>query len=357
MTNNSVSRRDILKLGALAGLSAAAGGLILPGCSPTPYATAPSSLARARTLRLVHFTDSHIQPEREAPRGVALAMSHIRTHAPDAALMIAGGDMIMDSADADHQRAQLQWDLWLHAARDESPLPIEYVCGNHDIWGLNKQASKTTGAEPQWGKKWWLDIVGRDRAYKSMNHGRWTILLLDTVRPLDDKGSYEGRIDEEQFAWLEAQLAAAHAAGRHVLIVGHIPIMCASVVDADGLYIPEAQGGGIAIGKGAVMMDCFRFLRLFDRYPCVRACLSGHIHMTDRIDYRGVTYWCNGAVSGGWWRSPEGNLKRRMQRPRAGDPDLALRPPRAEPGYAIVDLYDDGTIDNRYVEFGWVMVE
>lgn len=348
-----LSRRELMKLGLLAGAAAA-----LPGCASnrSGEAAAAASSSGGGPLRLVHFTDSHIQPEREASRGVATAMRHIREHASGASLLIAGGDMIMDGFDAPRERTQLQWDLWQKAVRDECPLPIEYVCGNHDIWGWGKKPSKTTGDEAGWGKKWWCQIARRETAFGALDRGRWRIILLDTVQPFGEV-SYEGRIDEPQFAWLEAQLAAATTARQHVLIVGHIPIVSVSMVDADGLMIPAAQGSGIALGKGAVMMDCFRLLRLLDRYPCVRAYLSGHIHMCERIEYRGVSHICNGAVCGGWWRSTAGNLDRRRKHPRAGDPDLSERPARAEPGYAVVDLHDDGRVENRYVEYGWTMVE
>jgi len=48
--------------------------------------------------------------------------------------------------------------------------------------------------------------------------------------------------------------------------------------------------------------------------------------LRDRIEYNGVTYLCNGAVSGNWWRGAY---------------------QECEPGYALLDLYDDGTFEHR----------
>ncbi len=79
-------------------------------------------------------------------------------------------------------------------------------------------------------------------------------------------------------------------------------------------------------------IDARRIKDLFLKHPNVRLCLSGHIHLVDRVEYLGVTYLCNGAVSGGWWKGAN---------------------QECNPGYGLVDLYDDGTFENRYVEFPW----
>ncbi len=79
--------------------------------------------------------------------------------------------------------------------------------------------------------------------------------------------------------------------------------------------------------------DFRRLHGLFRKHPNVKVALSGHLHLVDRIDYSGVTYFCNGAVSGGWWRGPH------MEEYNAG--------------YAMLNLYDDGTFDRAYVNYGW----
>ena len=64
----------------------------------------------------------------------------------------------------------------------------------------------------------------------------------------------------------------------------------------------------------------------------VKLCLSGHVHYVDGIEYLGVKYLCNGAVSGNWW----------------GDP-IALE--EFPPVYATIDLFDDGTTENLLVYY------
>jgi hypothetical protein len=46
--------------------------------------------------------------------------------------------------------------------------------------------------------------------------------------------------------------------------------------------------------------------------------------------YNGVTFICNGAVSGAWW---EGSRR------------------QTAPGYGIIDLYADGTFDEQYINY------
>lgn len=59
---------------------------------------------------------------------------------------------------------------------------------------------------------------------------------------------------------------------------------------------------------------------------------SVHLHVRERLEYNSVAYISNGAVCANNWM---------------GDRD------QTKPGYGLIDLYDDGTFDERYVNFGW----
>jgi len=48
------------------------------------------------------------------------------------------------------------------------------------------------------------------------------------------------------------------------------------------------------------------------------------------VDYLGIKYYCNGAVSGNWWKG--------------AFQDFA-------PAYAVIELYDDGTSLRKMVEY------
>jgi hypothetical protein len=55
------------------------------------------------------------------------------------------------------------------------------------------------------------------------------------------------------------------------------------------------------------------------------------MHLLDRVEYNGVTYLCNGAVSGNWWKTEMHE--------------------QTKAGYALFDLYDDGTVERTYLQY------
>lgn len=314
-----MSRRTLLRTGA----AGAALALITPAGMARP---APSR-ARRRGLRVAHLTDLHIQPELRADEGVTACLRHLRSLPEPPDLVLLGGDLIMDGFAEDEGRTRLQWDLYTKVLRDECPFPVEPCLGNHDIWGWNKSRSRTTGDEPGWGKKWAMDVLGLDRTYRSFDRGGWHFVVLDSVQP--EGNGYTGRIDNEQFEWLHADLAAVPA-GRPTLVLTHIPILTATVVLGD----PKRETRVREVPSALLMEDSRSLRDLFARHPTVRLALSGHMHRIDRVDFRGVTYLCNGAVSGNWWKGPYHECNE---------------------GYAVLDLYDDGTFDHRYERYGWTV--
>jgi len=359
-----ISRRRALILGSTGALLGAAG--TLSACAKLPQGRSAGGVTIDQprgSTRLVHFTDPHIRPEYNSVKGVATALDHVHANAGDADVLVTGGDLVMDVFNEPYERSREVWSLWSKTAADHCRVPMEHCIGNHDIWGWNKDRSKTTGSEAAWGKKWWMEVTGRTSTYKSIDRGRWRIVILDSIQPLQGVNSagvqqygYQGRLDEEQFAWLENQLMTA-GAGRHVLVISHIPILCISMVDCDARLYPNAEGEGrmgLVLGAGAMHMDAHRILRLFQRTGNVRACLSGHIHTLDHMKYQGIEWFCNGAVSGMWWRDFAANVDFMKKRFRQGDVPVEHRPARADPGYAVVDLFDDGGVRRKYVTFGWV---
>jgi Icc protein len=383
--DSNLSRRQALKAAAIgAGLASLAGlGALdrraLAQAPGTPAASPPTPAGPRRVSRLAHFTDSHIRPEYAAVEGVAAAFRHLHAQPDQPSLVLLGGDMIMFSMDKPEALVADLWKLWTTTLASECKLPVAYCLGNHDVWGWDKPDSKTNGSEPRWGKKWWSEITQQPRTYRAfMAPGsipgagpsatsNWKIIILDSIQPFER--SYEGRIDDEQFAWLEGELAATPP-GVHVCVVSHIPIWSIGMLacDARPISIAEAQalakhpelgrtlGGsraGMGYGRGASHMDAHRLTALFTRFPSVKLALSGHIHIAEQLTYQGVTYICNGAVSGAWWRGPAANKQRIRDRARPGDLPAELRPDRAQEGYALLDLYDDGSFRNIYLPFNW----
>ena len=115
------------------------------------------------------MTDTHIEPELRAPEGGrhVSRTSARRNTAPFGGaaatilwISLHGGDMVFDSGDVGAARTKEQWDLFTKAVKDNWAGPINYAIGNHDIFGLNKAKSGTTGEEPNWGKRWPMELLG-----------------------------------------------------------------------------------------------------------------------------------------------------------------------------------------------------
>jgi 3',5'-cyclic AMP phosphodiesterase CpdA len=199
---------------------------------------------------------------------------------------------------------------------------MEHCLGNHDVWGRWHNALQS---DPRGGlaKRWALDELGLERRYRSFDRGGWHFVVLDSI--FLQGGSYQARLDNDQFDWLAADLQAGPPT-TPVLVVSHIPILGACVFfDGDNV----ADGRWVVPGAW-MHLDAVRLRDLFRRHPNIRLCLSGHTHLRDRVDYEGVTYLCNGAVCGAWWRGPYGGCPA---------------------GYGLIDLYPDGDFDHQYVRY------
>lgn len=319
-----IHRRDVLAAGAV-GVGLAPWGAVARGASVAP---------RSRRLRIAHLTDLHLQPELQAARGVAACLAHVqsRVRSDDAAdvvpdMIVTGGDTIMDAFEADRARTKLQWELWRRVKADHCSLEMHSVVGNHDVWGWDRAKAGTTGEEPLYGKRWVCDEFGRDLPYTSFDRGGWHVVLLDSVSP--HERSYVGRIDDAQWDWFERDLAAV-APGTPVIVFSHIPILSATPLAVAGPVGPGAAG--IPVPGGQIHVDRDRFQRLFAARRNVKACVSGHMHLVEQLDFQGVRYLCNGAVSAGWWKGHHRGT---------------------DFGYAVLDLFDDGTVERRYVPYGW----
>jgi len=291
--------------------------------------------SRRRSLRIAHLTDIHVQPERGAARGLAQALEHVQslpeTHGLDAVdLIITGGDTIMDALEVGRDRTKTQWELWRKAKADHCSLPVRSVIGNHDVWGWTRSRAGTNGEEPLYGKQWACEEFGREKPYESFDLGGWHIVLLDSTFPHGE--SYIGRLDESQFDWFARDLAAVPEEVP-VLVVSHIPILSVHPLAAAKAAPQEAGGLPVFTTNGnLVHTDHSRIRGLFRRHRNVKAAASGHLHILEQIDFEGVRYVCNGAVSAGWWRG----LHR-----------------GTDFGYGLVDLYDDGTLESRYLTYDW----
>jgi 3',5'-cyclic-AMP phosphodiesterase len=283
------------------------------------------SETRAPDFRIAHLTDMHVMPDGamsvNAQAGFIQALEHAQnlSHKPD--LILQGGDAIMDALRASKADVKAQWDAFGQALGKHLRTPIRHAIGNHDCW--TGPGSKN---DPLYGKAWAMQELKLAKPYYSFDAGNWHFIVLDSTNlTTQDSHGYTAKLDDVQFKWLEHDLKITPAT-RPVLIMSHIPILAvAPYMDGDN----ETTGNWVVPGAW-MHIDARRLKTLFTAHPNVRLCLSGHIHLQDSAIYNGVTYACNGAVCGNWWR---GNYQ------------------ETKPGYAIVDLYNDGAFNLEYVQY------
>ncbi|MCC6321879.1 MAG: metallophosphoesterase [Phycisphaerales bacterium] len=333
MNGKQVDRRDIVKLGAAGVLGLTLGGGRVAQAAARSVMPRSRRPAPATSLRLAHLTDIHVQPEKRAGEGMAACLKHVMALKDRPHLVVTGGDLVMDSFAHPQARTREQWDLLGKVLEDgiASEVRLAHALGNHDIWGWNKSKSKTTGDEPGWGKKYAMERLGLARPYHSLVMNGWRVIVLDSVAvdPRDPNG-YIARLDDEQRAWLEAELIAA---AEPVVVVSHVPILSMVAL----CYTGKANEKELRweTGAGLMHIDGMRLHKLFTEGAGkgkVKLCLSGHIHKIDRVEMDGLTYICDGAVCGSWWNGKKN---------------------QCDEGYGVVDLASDGSFVHRYETYGW----
>ncbi|NBC66379.1 MAG: metallophosphoesterase [Bacteroidetes bacterium] len=275
-----------------------------------------------RVLRIAHITDVHLSNNIDdtfsASLGLKDCLHHIQNQEDPPDIIFNGGDSINDALGVDRAGVEKQWDLWHHILKQENSLPVIDCIGNHDVWG------KGSKNDPLYGKKWAMEAMQLDQRYYSFDRAGWHFIVLDSTRTVNGEW-YTARLDEEQFQWLKMDLEST-SENTPVFVLSHIPILCAAAF-FDG---NNEKSGNWEIPGAWVHIDSRRIVELFYQHPNVQISVSGHIHLLDRVDYNNVTYYCNGAVSGNWWNGQY------HQTP---------------PGYAMINLYSDGSFEHEYVTY------
>lgn len=318
LPSTDLSRRVFLKSAGALALGTALG--------PSLSAAAPSP-GRKRVLRAAHLTDVHVSPSNASPAGMTAAIRHAQAQADRPEFLLIGGDCIGDGLGTPKDQVLAQWDVWNRIFDAEVKLPYAVCLGNHDILGWSLRSDLALARDPDYGKALALRRLALKERYRSFDRAGWHFVVLDSMQ-IDNGNAYgyTARLDDEQFAWLEADLAATPPA-TPVCVLSHIPILSAAAF-LDG----DLAGMGSWVVPGAWMhVDARRIQNLFHQHANVKVCLSGHLHMVDDVTYLGVRYLCNGAVSGAWWKGFHYEFG---------------------PAYALVDFYDNGSVDNTMVSYG-----
>ncbi len=206
-----------------------------------------------------------------------------------------------------------QWDIWKELRNEFSEYEVHSCLGNHDMWWAAPEKT-----DSMYGKDYVVKQLGISSRFYSFSKQGWHFIILDSLNA--DVPS----LDKEQRQWLEQDLDKL-SPETPVLVMSHCPILGVSTIldggnHKDSKYITE----------------------LFYQHNDKKiTCLSGHVHLLDSAVYNGVNYFCNGSMSGFWWQDGDNNS--------AGKCWYHQTPP----GYAIIDLYEDGSVNNTYYPHGY----
>lgn len=269
-------------------------------------------------LRIAHITDVHLKNEFGAPDKFVKCLHHLQRQTPKVDMILNGGDIVFDMNKENIGTIDDQWKLFNNIMKSENSIPVRYCLGNHDIWW-----NENNKGQAVYGKQYSLDQLHLSKPYYSFEKGGWKFIILDSVHLDIDDTWYIGKLGQEQFSWLENELKTTDV-NTPILVMSHIPILTATLMIEDDVVNKWQMLGG------DMHTDTSKIIKLFYQHPNVKICLSGHIHLRDKVQYNNVTYICNGAVSGAWWK---GNRR------------------ETAPGYGIVDLFADGSFQERYVNY------
>lgn len=273
--------------------------------------------AKARAIRFAHITDIHVKPDKTAEAGMAKAFQHVQSLRQKVDFVINGGDSIMDALEADKQKTQEQFTLYKKILQQENSLPIYHCIGNHDIWGWFRKDNTDLQQDRLYGKVWVVEELQLPHRFYRFQKNNWHFIVLDSTQ-FNPAGGYIGKLDDDQFDWLQQELGKIPKED-FICIVSHIPILSIS----SGLFFDKTEpNGDLKIQRNLMHSDFLRIKKLFLQYPQIKVCISGHTHLQDELEYLGVKYYCNGAVSGNWWHGPFQEFA---------------------PAYAIIELYKDGS--------------
>ena len=303
------TRRKFFKQAAVAGLGTAF-------VSALPVNASSKTAPGPRALRIAHVTDIHVLDQLNAKTCLARIMAEINSMPDKPDLIINTGDSVMDENGQTRETVQERWEVW-KAGTAGNKIPMHSALGNHDVWYGPKGLDEEYKKDKRYGKQWAIDMLKMPARFYSFESHGWKFIALDSIN-----GASGYQLDDEQFKWLEGELAAAKAP---VCIFNHVPILAMGPLLWDTKRKPLAD---VHFPSGDMHNDHQRIKDLFNLHKGVKLCLSGHVHYIDEVQYLGVTYMCNGAVSGNWW----------------GNPIVLDEFP---PVYSIIDLYQDGSIERE----------
>jgi hypothetical protein len=164
----------------------------------------------------------------------------------------------------------------------QTGVPFFQVIGNHDM----DLDARTDDASSHTFK----NTFGP--SYYSYNRGQIHYVVLDDVFFLGTSKRYIGYIAEQQFAWLEQDLAQVKP-GTTVVVSVHIPV---NNGDKRRNKLAEETIGSVVSNR----KELYRLLK-----PYKAHIMSGHTHYNEKVfQDDNIIEHIHGAVCGAWWTGP-----------------------------------------------------
>jgi 3',5'-cyclic AMP phosphodiesterase CpdA len=316
--SQDLSRRGFLKT--------VGGSVALAGLAGSPLAQAQTDSTRPGAsggFRFVFLPCVHLRRDLRSSEGFASALRAVQGLLPAPDFILTGGDMCHNMRDQTLAQSEEITDLFLKTLKENSSLPVRHCLGNHDpaAWNMAEEAS----SDPRYGKKLTIQKFGMPAPYYSFDHGDRHFVVLDYMR-VSEPGRFGAEIDSEQMAWLREDLNANRS--KPTIAVTHAPVV--SVVELFSDRVRRTDEA-LAVPFGRVIANAPDLVEAA-KLGNMRAFVSGHLHLVERLELLGQTFICSGSASGQQWNGP-----------RMGTPE----------GFGVFDCRLDGTFTFSYQSHGW----
>jgi 3',5'-cyclic AMP phosphodiesterase CpdA len=271
-------RRTLIRTAGAAALFARFGGFTAPALAAGPDSAAPlfkfgvvadpQYAASVPNLRLNRYYSNTLWKLSEAIAA---------WNKEDLAFVVTLGDII------DHD-----WESYGHMLPLYDGLKAEnfFILGNHDFYVAPEfltSVLRTTGLKRSYydfpGGGWRFVVIDTNEAAAYANPVGSPAHALGAARLAAAKAAgaanalpYNGAMSDTQYAWLEATLVRAQAAGERVMVLGHHPVYPLALKDN--------------------MLDDARLVETLARHPNVAAYLCGHRH-AGKYAARGAQHYVN----------------------------------------------------------------
>ncbi len=239
-------------------------------------------------LRLVYYTDIHSRVEWDTPEALELTADRINALKPD--LVLCGGDCITDGFQASPQSVEPRWDAYMRLHRGIQA-PVQAVIGNHDLCGARPEDGTAPVADP---RRVFREKMNLASTYRSFSFAGYHFMLLDSLEVLTEDQPYRGYIDPVQQEWIIRDLEKLPA-GTPIIVMSHMPLL--------STYYQAVYSATKPMPNNRIVENSKEVLKLFRGYNLL-AVLQGHIHVDERITWKGTQFITGGAVCGKWWRGP-----------------------------------------------------